>query len=70
MEPEPGVPLVVDLDRTLIHSDLLFENTLAKLRRKPIDILVFLRALAGGKAALKCFFAVDFDRDLPSYRTI
>ncbi len=57
------VPLVVDLDGTLIHSDLLFESTFVKLGRKPFEMSVFLHAFAGGKAALKSFFAADFDLD-------
>lgn len=48
-----SAPLVVDLDGTLIHSDLLLESGLSFLKRHPLKALSPLRWLAGGKANLK-----------------
>ncbi len=47
------VPLCVDLDGTLIHSDLLLESTLALLRRNPLYLLWLPIWLFGGRAHLK-----------------
>nr|WP_193557346.1 UbiA family prenyltransferase [Microvirga pakistanensis] len=63
-----GRPLVVDLDGTLIASDLLIETAFSELGRRPHSLIGMLRALASGKAALKHRLAepVDFDpRTLP-----
>lgn len=47
-------PLVVDLDGTLIKTDLLVEGALVLLRRRPLAALDMLSWLAaGGKARLK-----------------
>ncbi|WP_284614428.1 UbiA family prenyltransferase [Aquabacterium humicola] len=46
-------PLVVDLDGTLIHTDMLHESALRVLRDKPWDTLYIPVWLAGGKALLK-----------------
>lgn len=51
MEAEP--PLVVDLDGTLVRSDLLLETLLAAARRSPSTLLRLPFWLAGGRAALK-----------------
>jgi len=51
-------PLVVDLDGTLLHSDLLLETWLHFLRDQPQRCLVPLLWLARGKAALKCELAL------------
>ncbi|MFS2004728.1 UbiA family prenyltransferase [Duganella sp. CT11-25] len=48
-----GVPLVVDLDGTLLRSDLLVESALAFARAQPLRALAPLAWLGGGKAALK-----------------
>jgi 4-hydroxybenzoate polyprenyltransferase len=48
----PGV-LVVDLDETLVKTDLLLEGLLWLLRRQPLSLLGFPRWLLGGKASLK-----------------
>ncbi|RDJ00427.1 UbiA family prenyltransferase [Dyella solisilvae] len=56
---EPGrsesvcVPLCVDLDGTLIHSDMLIESALALLSRNPLSIFLMLGWLLHGKAHLK-----------------
>lgn len=48
-----SVPLCVDLDGTLIHSDLLVESALALLSRNPLLLLSMLGWLLRGKAYLK-----------------
>nr|WP_283939664.1 UbiA family prenyltransferase [Pseudomonas sp. R3.Fl] len=45
--------MVVDLDGTLIHSDLLLESGLCFLKRNPLKALSPIGWLAGGKANLK-----------------
>lgn len=46
-------PLVVDLDGTLIHTDMLHESALRLLRDNPLDVLRIPYWLSRGKAALK-----------------
>jgi 4-hydroxybenzoate polyprenyltransferase len=46
-------PLVVDLDGTLVHTDMLHETTLRVLRDSPWNLLRASVILAQGKAALK-----------------
>lgn len=46
-------PLVVDLDGTLVKSDLLIETAFSELGQRPHSILDMVRALFRGKAALK-----------------
>jgi 4-hydroxybenzoate polyprenyltransferase len=48
-----GVPLCVDLDGTLIRSDLLVESALALLAHQPLAIFSMLGWLLRGKAHLK-----------------
>lgn len=48
-----STPLVIDLDGTLIHSDLLLESGLSFLKRQPLRFLSPLSWLAKGKAILK-----------------
>ena len=47
------VPLVVDLDGTLLRTDLLHESTLKLLRMNPLSVLKLPIWLATGKAQLK-----------------
>ena len=47
------MPLCVDLDGTLVHTDLLYESALALLRRNPLYLLVLPLWLLRGKACLK-----------------
>jgi 4-hydroxybenzoate polyprenyltransferase/phosphoserine phosphatase len=56
-------PLVVDLDGTLIASDLLIETAFSELGRRPHSLVDMLVALQRGKAALKHQLAepADFD---------
>ena len=46
-------PIVVDLDGTLIHTDMLHESALGVLRDRPLDVLRIPAWLLGGKAMLK-----------------
>lgn len=48
-----GPPLVVDLDGTLVRSDLLIETAFAELGHKPSSGFAMIRALMRTKAALK-----------------
>lgn len=47
------IPLCVDLDGTLIHSDMLHESSLRLLAESPLSVLKIPFWLAAGKAALK-----------------
>lgn len=48
-----GVPLCVDLDGTLIHSDLLLESALALIAKRPLMLFAMPFWLLRGKAYLK-----------------
>ncbi|URX63029.1 UbiA family prenyltransferase [Luteibacter anthropi] len=50
---KPGVPLCVDLDGTLIRSDLLIESALLLIAKQPLYIFAMLAWLLRGKAHLK-----------------
>ncbi|MFN7610288.1 MAG: UbiA family prenyltransferase [bacterium] len=52
-EATAEVPLVVDLDGTLLRTDLLHESTLVLLRSDPLSVLKLPGWLAVGKAHLK-----------------
>ncbi|WP_435170242.1 UbiA family prenyltransferase [Falsirhodobacter sp. 1013] len=56
-------PLAVDLDGTLIRSDMLIETAFSELARRPHALIEMFGALAQGKAALKHRLSepVDFD---------
>ncbi|KKZ83442.1 hypothetical protein B5K05_25645 [Rhizobium phaseoli] len=56
-------PLVVDLDGTLLRSDLLIETAFAELGHRPYSAVDLAKALCGGKACLKHHLSqpVDFD---------
>ncbi len=47
------MPLVVDLDGTLLHSDLLFETGMSFIRKEPQKIYKILGWVSKGKIALK-----------------
>lgn len=47
------IPLCIDLDGTLINSDLLLEAALVQLKQAPLSALNWPRWLAGGKASFK-----------------
>lgn len=57
-------PLVVDLDGTLLRSDLLLETGMAFLRLKPTSVLKPLVWLLKGKGALKEGLATATDLDV------
>lgn len=61
-----GVPLVVDLDGTLLRSDLLHESTLKLLRGGPHLVLALPFWLASGKAGLKRRIAERVSLDVAS----
>ena len=50
---EELAPLVIDLDGTLLRSDLLFETAMAFVRSQPLQVFKLFGWLAKGKAALK-----------------
>jgi len=52
-ESNSGVPLCVDLDGTLVRSDLLWESVLRLLRQRPLHALRLPFWLARGRAAFK-----------------
>ncbi len=54
-------PLVVDLDGTLVRTDMLHESALRILRDRPCDLLRFPVWLAAGKAVLKRHLAERVD---------
>jgi 4-hydroxybenzoate polyprenyltransferase/phosphoserine phosphatase len=58
------IPLVVDLDGTLIRADLLIESFFALLASSPLAALRSLGALRSGKAALKARIADEAILDL------
>jgi 4-hydroxybenzoate polyprenyltransferase/phosphoserine phosphatase len=51
------LPLCVDLDGTLIHSDLLLESALLLIKQRPLYILSMFLWLLQGKAVLKAQIA-------------
>ena len=61
--PDTAPPLVVDLDGTLIRSDLLIEAAFAHIGTKLTGAVELAQALRGGKAALKDFLAHREDLD-------
>ncbi len=52
-----GTPLVVDLDGTLINTDILHESALQLGYRNPLGLLQLPSKLKQGKASLKVFLA-------------
>ncbi|EAS51456.1 UbiA prenyltransferase family protein [Aurantimonas manganoxydans SI85-9A1] len=68
--PQTGTTIFVDLDGTLIHSDLLWETLFQAARQKPRVMLQVPGWIAAGKARLKAELAhaVDFDPALLPYR--
>lgn len=59
-----NTPLVVDLDGTLLRSDLLLETGLAFVRHRPLKALRLFKWLVEGKAALKANLARAVDIDV------
>ncbi|MBU1042255.1 MAG: UbiA family prenyltransferase [Proteobacteria bacterium] len=56
-----SLPLVVDLDGTLVLSDMLHESVLALARRNPLGVPGIPFLLLRGRAGLKRALAKDFD---------
>lgn len=48
-----SLPLIIDLDGTLIHTDMLHESAIRTFRDKPAEVLRIPFLLARGKAVLK-----------------
>lgn len=66
--PINSPPLYVDLDGTLIGSDLLIESAFAMLKKRPWAVFQMLVWLIQGKATLKSRIAAEIDinvADLP-----
>ena len=57
-------PLVVDLDGTLLRSDLLFETAMAFIRQHPLQVFKLLLWLLQGKASLKRGLALATQLDI------
>jgi hypothetical protein len=62
-------PLCIDLDGTLLNSDLLLESAFAQLKQAPLSVLNWPRWLAEGKANLKAEIAkrVELDTETLPY---
>lgn len=66
-----AIPLAVDLDGTLIATDLLWEGLFILIRRNPLYLFAaFYWAFAGGPARLKCEIAerISIDPSALPYR--
>jgi 4-hydroxybenzoate polyprenyltransferase len=57
-------PLCIDLDGTLLHSDLLLEAAFAQLKQAPLAVLNWPCWLAKGKARLKAEIAKRVELDI------
>ncbi len=64
MSTSAEVPLCVDLDGTLVHTDLLHESALRLLREQPLSTMRIPLWLARGKAALKRTISGKVDLDV------
>ena len=62
--PSKLKPLVVDLDGTLVRSDLLVESAFAHVGHDPLRVVGLLSAIGRGKAALKAEIATKTDIDV------
>jgi 4-hydroxybenzoate polyprenyltransferase/phosphoserine phosphatase len=60
------LPLVIDLDGTLLRSDVLVESGLQFIREQPERVFSLFRWLTAGKAALKHRLAAEVDLDVTS----
>lgn len=67
--PRLMLPLVIDLDGTLLRSDLLLETGIAFVRHTPLNFFKPLGWLVKGKAALKegLAYATDIDVSVLPY---
>lgn len=64
--PDSTTPLCVDLDGTLIRSDLLWENFFSVLRRKPLVALFSILHILRGRAVFKDRMARHFEPNAKS----
>jgi 4-hydroxybenzoate polyprenyltransferase/phosphoserine phosphatase len=64
LTPSKLKPLVVDLDGTLVRSDLLVESAFAHLGHDPLRVVGLLSAARRGKAALKADIAAKTEIDV------
>ena len=64
--PQATLPLVVDLDGTLIKTDLLFESANRFIAHHPFRLPTLLRWLAHGKSHLKARLAESYPIDAAS----
>lgn len=56
--PQLGaIPLIVDLDGTLIHTDLLYESYFSSMTKGAGHHYSVIKSLAGGKAQIKAYLA-------------
>jgi hypothetical protein len=60
---DSAVPLAVDLDGTLLRSDLLVETAFAHVNADPSQLISMFTALSKGKAALKAEIAAGVNID-------
>ena len=58
-----NIPLIVDLDHTLIDTDLLYESSIAVLKKSPWLILLYPFWFAKGKGYLKSQLVKRFNID-------
>lgn len=63
LEDDLAIPLVVDLDGTLILTDMLHESAVKRFRAQPLSVLRWPGWLARGKAHLKQQLIEDLDFD-------
>ncbi len=59
-------PLIVDLDGTLLRTDLLLETLLVLARERPLALILALGELRRGKAAFKAHLRIHSAPDIPS----
>lgn len=64
--PATQVPLAVDLDGTLIRTDMMWESLVRLLRRNPLRAFAAFFALLRGRAAFKQVVAVQVQVDAAS----
>lgn len=63
MKHKVDVPLVVDLDGTLIKTDMLLESLMHAVGNRKISLLELVRSLINGKSAFKVRLSEEFDFD-------
>src|SRR5688500_14217522 len=61
LAPVASLPIVVDLDQTLILTDSLHEHAAVGLFTRPFALLRAARQLLNGRAALKRALAAEID---------